>query len=108
MKGVLSYLHEAFRIASSSSCYPDYILSIGGTTWIVEIKGGFNASEKSENIDIFAPKKATALKTYCAKYHLCGGFVCYAESEDELLLSADGFSEDIHDPCWKLLREVPG
>ena len=55
-----------------------------------------------------APKKATALKTYCAKYHLCGGFVCYAESEDELLLSADGFSEDIHDPCWKLLREVPG
>ena len=87
---------------------PDYILSIGGTTWIVEIKGGFNASEKSENIDIFAPKKATALKTYCAKYHLCGGFVCYAESEDELLLSTDGFSEDIHDPCWKLLREEPG
>ena len=33
---------------------------------------------------------------------------CYAESEDELLLSVDGFSEDIHDPCWKLLREVFG
>ena len=88
--------------------YPDYILSIGGTTWIVEIKGGFNASEKSENIDVFAPKKAAALKAYCGKHRLRGGFVCYAESEDELLLSEDGFSEDIHDPCWKLLREVFG
>ena len=86
--------------------YPDYILSVGGVTWIVEVKGGFNASEKSENIDIFAPKKSMALKAYSAKHRLRGGFVCYAESEDELFLSEDGFSEDIHDPCWKLLNDV--
>ena len=88
--------------------YPDYILSVGGVTWIVEVKGGFNASEKSENIDIFAPKKSMALKAYSAKHRLRGGFVCYAESEDELFLSEDGFSEDIHDPCWKLLNDVVG
>ena len=86
--------------------YPDYIVRINGTTWIVEVKGNFNASGASENIDIYAAKKADALKAYCAKHHVCGGFVCYSEEEDELLIATEGFKENKNDPCWKLLSDV--
>ena len=86
--------------------YPDYIVIIEGTTWIVEIKGNFNASGASENIDIYAPKKADALKAYCKKHHVCGGFVCYSEEDDELLIATDGFTENKADPCWKILSDV--
>jgi len=85
--------------------YPDYLLSVGGKTWIVEIKGGFNSSGKSENIDIYAAKKAAALNAYCKKHKLCGGFICYNEDEDVLLISEDGFSEDIDATCWGLLED---
>ena len=74
--------------------------------WIVEVKGGWNSSGASENIDEFAAKKAEALKAYCRKYMLHGGFVCYDESEDELLLSEDGFSDDKNSECWKSIDEV--
>lgn len=86
--------------------YPDYIVMIEGTTWIVEVKGNFNASGASENIDIYAPKKADALKAYCKKHHVCGGFVCYSEEDDELLIATDGFTENKADPCWKILSDV--
>ena len=84
--------------------YPDYILSAGGNVWIVEVKGNFNTSGGSENIDIYAPKKAAALKAYCKKHNLRGGFVCYSEAEDELLISTDGFSENRNDSCWRILE----
>lgn len=51
-------------------------------------------------------KKSEALKTYCSKHKLRGGFVCYDESEDDLLLSEDGFSDDISAECWKSLNDV--
>ena len=86
--------------------YPDYVVRIDGTTWIVEIKGNFNASGASENIDIYAPKKADALKAYCKKHHVCGGFVCYSDEDDELLIAIDGFTENKSDPCWQLLTDV--
>jgi len=86
--------------------YPDYIVMIEGTTWIVEVKGNFNASGASENIDIYAPKKADALKAYCKKHHVCGGFVCYSEEDDELLIATDGFTENKADPCWTILSDL--
>lgn len=81
--------------------YPDYIVSIKGEVWVIEVKGGFNTSGESENIDIYAPKKAEAMKAYCAKHKLRGAFVCKDESEDELFAFENGFSEDIDDPGWK-------
>ena len=86
--------------------YPDYVASIGGEIWIIEVKGGFNTSGESENIDIYAPKKADALKAYCAKHKLHGAFVCKDKSEDELFAFEGGFSEDIDDPGWKPIDEV--
>ena len=80
--------------------YPDYILCINGKTWIVELKGGWTASGASENIDEFAAKKAAALAAYCKKTGLCGGFVCYDESSDELLISENGYSDDVRADCW--------
>lgn len=81
--------------------YPDYIVSIKGEVWVIEVKGGFNTSGESENIDIYAPKKAEAMKAYCAKHKLRGAFVCKDESEDELFAFENGFSEDVDDPGWK-------
>ncbi len=86
--------------------YPDYILRMNGEIWIVEIKGGWTASGSSENIDEFAAKKAAALAAYCKKHGLRGGFVCYDESSDELLVSEDGYSDDIKADCWHELTVV--
>ena len=88
--------------------YPDYVVSIRGEVWIIEVKGGFNTSGESENIDIYAPKKAEALKAYCAKHKLRGAFVCKDESEDELFVFERGFSEDVDNPGWKPIEELFG
>ena len=88
--------------------YPDYIVSIKDEIWIVEVKGGFNTSGESENVDIYAPKKAEALKAYCAKHKLRGAFVCKDKSEDELFVFEGGFSDDIDDQGWKPIDECFG
>ena len=38
-----------------------------------------------------------------ARHGVRGGFVCHDESEDVLLVSEDGFSEDPKAACWRLL-----
>lgn len=86
--------------------YPDYIVGIGGATWIVEIKGGWSGSGQSQNIDPYAGKKASALEAYCAKHGLQGSFVCHDEGEDILLATENGYSEDINDRCWRPISEV--
>lgn len=86
--------------------YPDYVLSIKGNIWIVEVKGGFNSSGASENIDLYAEKKSIALKAYCSKHGILGGFVCYSEDEGELLISTGKFSENEKDSCWQILDDV--
>ena len=86
--------------------YPDYILRAAGETWIVEVKGGWNGSGQSQNIDPFAAKKAAALDSYCARHGLRGGFVCHDDREDILLVSETGYSDDVKDPCWKPLSEA--
>lgn len=86
--------------------YPDYVVSVGGCVWVVEVKGGFNTSGQSENIDPYAEKKAAALKVYCEKYNLRGGFVCHKASNDKLYFFENGFSEDVEDPNWRPIYEV--
>ena len=85
--------------------YPDYILKTLAGIWIIEVKGNFNVSGASENIDIFAAKKADALNAYCKRHHVFGGFFCYSEEEDERLIATAGFSENRKDSCWKLLDD---
>ena len=81
--------------------FPDYVLRFGGETWIIEVKGGWTSGRQCQNIDPYAAKKAAALNSYCKKHCLRGGFVCYDESEDILLMAEEGYSEDVTSSCWK-------
>lgn len=86
--------------------YPDYVVSVNGEVWIIETKGGFDRTGKSEDIDIFSPKKFDVLKKYLVKHDLKGGFVRYDKQSEELCLCTDNYSDDIHSDAWKLLSEV--
>ena len=86
--------------------YPDYILSINGETWIIETKGGFDRTGKSEDVDIFSPKKFDVLKTYLTKHNLKGGFVRYDKQSEELCICLENYSDDIHSNEWKILSDI--
>lgn len=87
--------------------YPDYIVSISGKTWLIEVKGNFNLSGTSENIDIYAAKKAETLGKYCKKHKIRGGIVCYNEQIDELTIASNGnFSEEPSNHCWRSINEA--
>lgn len=86
--------------------FPDYILSVGGVTWIVEVKGGFSSSGESENIDEYASKKAAALKSYSDRHKVRGGFYCFDEGQEGGLLFEGGYSREIDDPGWKTVESV--
>ena len=89
--------------------FPDYIVCVKGAIWIIETKGGFSKSGKSQDIDKYSAKKFDALKAYCENYELQGGFVRYDEDEQELCIATEEYSDDIKDKeRWKLLREVLG
>ena len=89
------------------SFYPDYIIGlVNGETWIIETKGGFDRTGKSEDIDIFSPKKFEVLKAYLSKHYLKGGFVRKDKQSQELCICMDNYSDDIHSVNWKLLQEV--
>ena len=86
--------------------FPDYIVSISGRVWIVEVKGGWDGSGRSENIDPYAGKKAIELKAYAKKHGLRGAFVRHEESEDVLLAAEGGYDEDVNNSCWKSMEDV--
>lgn len=86
--------------------YPDYILSINSETWIIETKGGFDRTGKSEDVDIFSPKKFDVLKTYLTKHNLKGGFVRYDKQSEELCICLENYSDDIHSNEWKILSDI--
>jgi len=88
------------------SFYPDYIISKNGDIWILETKGGFDRSGKSEDIDIFSPRKFEVLKAYLAKHTLKGGFVREDKQSFELCICMDEYSDNIKGDNWKLLAEV--
>lgn len=83
--------------------YPDYILSINGETWIIEVKGGMSADGKSEDIDQFSEKKMISLIQYTNKYNLKGGLVRFNKSDMRLYISTTKYIEDMNDSCWQRL-----
>ncbi len=85
------------------SFFPDYIISVRGEIWIIETKGGFDRTGKSEDIDIFSPRKFEVLKNYLSKYGLHGGFVREDKQSQELCICMDEYSEDIKSKNWALL-----
>lgn len=91
------------------SFYPDYIIGMtDGETWIIETKGGFNASGDSEDIDRFSKFKFEALKKYLAKHNLKGGFVRQNKNDMELYICTENYSDDIGSDDWELLEDVLG
>jgi type III restriction enzyme len=87
--------------------YPDYILMDNDNNiWIIETKGGFTKSGKSEDIDKFSPFKFVVLRNYLSEKVLKGGFVRLDKSSDELCICTDEYSENIESANWKLLSEV--
>lgn len=87
------------------SFYPDYIVSISGEIWIIETKGGFSKSGRSEDIDKFSPKKFEVLKNYLNKHNLKGGFVRKDKSNNELFICTDNYTDDIESENWNLLDD---
>jgi len=89
------------------SFYPDYILrTADGETWIIETKGGFNASGDSEDIDKFSKFKFEALKAYLKKHNLKGGFVRQNKEDMNLYICTENYSDDIDSDGWELLEDV--
>ena len=89
------------------SFYPDYIIGLqNGETWIIETKGGFDRTGKSEDIDPFSPKKFEVLKTYLKKHNLKGGFVRKDKQSQALCICDEHYSDDIKSNDWKLLKTV--
>ena len=87
--------------------YPDYILQdIQGNTWIIETKGGENASGESKNIDIKVENKFAVLKQYAKKYDLKWGFVRDYDKNDSLYICNTEYTEDMGTENWVNLKEI--
>lgn len=95
------------NIKKLKSFYPDYIIGLqNGEIWIIETKGGFTRTGKSEDIDDFTPKKFEVLKAYLEKNNLKGGFVRMDKKSQQLCICSENYSDDIQSNDWKLLKEV--
>lgn len=88
------------------SFYPDYIIGLADSVWIIETKGGFDRSGNSEDIDLFSPRKFDVLKEYMSRHQLKGGFVREDKLSQELCLCMDNYSDDIKSDSWVLLSEL--
>ena len=86
--------------------FPDYIVSLNGETWIIETKGGFTRTGKSEDIDLFSPRKFEILKEYLNKHSLKGGFVREDKRSMELCICIDKYSDEINSSNWVLLSDI--
>jgi type III restriction enzyme len=102
------YFSVVYQDASGKlkSFYPDYIVSVNKKIWIVETKGGFDRTGKSEDVDIFSPLKFTALKKYLARQGLSGGFVRQDKHSMELCICTENYNADINSSDWKMLKTV--
>ena len=90
---------RAFR---RNNFYPDYIIGLqNGEIWIIEAKGGMDATGTSRNIDGYAERKFNALKEYGQKHpDIKWGFVRAVGTQ--LYLSNTIWSEDMTNRnVWK-------
>ncbi len=101
----LSVVYED-SFGKQKSFYPDYVISVNNEIWIIETKGGFSRSGKSEDIDIFSPLKFDVLRNYLSRYTLRGGFVRLDKKSGELCICIDNYSDDITSDSWVLLEDV--
>lgn len=88
------------------SFFPDYIISVRDEIWIIETKGSFDRTGKSEDIDIFSPRKFEVLKNYLTKHRLHGGFVREDKQSQELCICMEEYSDNIKSNYWTLLADV--
>lgn len=86
--------------------FPDYLVGVNDEIWIIETKGGFDRKGRSDDIDIFSPKKFEVLKKYLTKYSLKGGFVRNDESIDDLCICMDNYSDDIKNNNWIVMKTI--
>ena len=87
--------------------YPDFILcDKNDNIWIIEAKGGENASGESKNIDIKVENKFEALKEYANKYKVNWGFVRDYDKNEQLYLCNTEYTEDMENDNWKLLKDM--
>jgi type III restriction enzyme len=89
------------------SFFPDYILKTNdGSVWIIETKGGYNRSGKSEDIDKFTGRKFRDFRRFVDQYGIKGGFVRFDKQSNKLLIAVDEYSDDVRARCWALLTDV--
>lgn len=87
--------------------YPDFIVcDKDNKIWIIETKGGENASGDSKNIDIKVENKFEALKVYAKKYNVNWGFVRDYDKNEQLYLCNTEYTEDMENDNWILLKEI--
>ena len=87
--------------------YPDFIVcDKNNKIWIIETKGGENATGESKNIDIKVENKFEALKEYAKKYNINWGFVRDYDKNESLYLCNTEYTEDMENDNWKVLKDL--
>ncbi|MFD1805974.1 DEAD/DEAH box helicase family protein [Pasteurella oralis] len=79
--------------------YPDYIVkTTSGEIWLIETKGGEDATGRDKNIDPFAALKFNALKAFAKKHGYQFGFV--RDKDLDLYLNNQEYVDDMAHPNW--------
>ncbi len=87
--------------------YPDFIVcDKDNKIWIIETKGGENATGKSKNVDIKVENKFEALKEYSKKYNVNWGVVRDYDKNDSLYFCNTEYTEDMENDNWQLLDKI--
>ncbi|MFH2116689.1 MAG: DEAD/DEAH box helicase family protein [Bacillota bacterium] len=86
--------------------YPDYLVMMNESIWIIETKGGFTKSGDSEDIDKFSPIKFQTLLEYGQNNSVEIGFVRKDKKSAEFLIAIDKLEDDINSEHWKLLDDI--
>lgn len=87
--------------------YPDYILRLAnGETWIIEVKGGSDASGETQNRDKYAAQKLDALRKYGERHpEIHWGFV--RNFGNQLYISNTVWDESLlNSEVWKPIEDV--
>jgi len=84
--------------------YPDFIVcDKNNELWIIETKGGENASGISKNIDIKVENKFEALKEYSKNYGVRWAFVRDYDKNNELYYNNTEYTDEMENDSWNKL-----